>query len=140
MWPFGRAREKESPDGGSAGLGRQGERLACGLLRKRGFKVLARNYRCPAGEADLIALDTSTRKETGAETIVFVEVKTRTSDRYAPPESAVNADKRRRMKRVARYYLASRKAAGFGVRFDIVSVVVRTGRKPEVRHIPGAFA
>lgn len=140
MWPFGRATEAESPEGGSASLGRQGEALALALLRKQGLKVLARNYRCPAGEADLIALDLSTRKETGAETIAFVEVKTRTSDHYAPPESAVNAGKRRRMKRVAHYYLASRKTDGFAVRFDIVSIVIRPGQEPEVRHIPGAFA
>ena len=140
MWPFGRARKEESPEGDSADLGRQGERLAQSLLRRQGLKILARNYRCPAGEADLIALDTSTRKETGAETIAFVEVKTRTRDRYAPPEAAVGADKRRRMKRVARYYFASRKTEGFAVRFDIVSVVIRPGQEPEVRHIPGAFA
>jgi putative endonuclease len=140
VWPFGRAREAESPDGGSARLGGQGEELARTFLRKQGLKILARNYRCPAGEADLIALDLSTRKDTGAETIAFVEVKTRASDRYAPPESAVNADKRRRMKRVAHYYLASRKTAGFAIRFDIVSIVIRPGQEPEVRHIPGAFA
>ena len=140
MWPFGRAREEESPGGDSADLGRRGEKLAQAALRKQGLRILARNYRCPAGEADLIALDIATRKETGAETIAFVEVKTRTSDRYAPPESAVNADKRRRMKRVARYYFASRKTEGFAVRFDIVSVVIRPGQEPEVRHTPGAFA
>jgi len=139
VWPFGRAKEEESPEGGSADLGRQGEQLASGFLRKQGLKVLARNYRCPAGEADLIALDSSTRKEAGAETIVFVEVKTRTSDRYAPPESAVNADKRRRMKRVAHYYLASRKTGDFAVRFDIVSIVIRAGQEPEIRHIAHAF-
>ena len=139
MWPFGRRPKRGSPQADTARLGRQGERLACGLLRKQGMKVLARNYRCPAGEADLIALDPSTRKELGAETIAFVEVKTRTSDRYAPPESAVNADKRRRMKRVADYYLASRKAQDYAIRFDIVSIVIRPGQEPEVRYIPGAF-
>jgi len=103
------------------------------------MKILARNYRCPAGEADLIALDPSTRKELGAETIAFVEVKTRASDRYAPPESAVNADKRRRMKKIADYYLAARKAEGFNVRFDIVSIVVREGEPPQIKYITNAF-
>jgi putative endonuclease len=153
MWPFGRRAESRSfpPAGAPAGdetprrrkdtarLGRRGEQLARKELRKRGLKILARNYRCPAGEADLIVLDPATRKELGAETIAFVEVKTRASDRYAPPESAVNADKRRRMRRVADYYLSHRPSRGFHVRFDIVSVVLREGQGPEIRYIPGAF-
>jgi len=139
VWPFGRAREEESPGGDSADLGRRGEKLAQAALRKQGLRILARNYRCPAGEADLIALDIATRKETGAETIAFVEVKTRTSDRYTPPESAVNADKRRRMRKVADYYLSLRRVEAFRVRFDIVSIVIRDGQTPEIRYIPGAF-
>ena len=139
MWPFGRRPKRQSSEARTARLGRQGEKLACRLLGKKGMKVLAQNYRCPAGEADLIALDPSTRKELGAETIAFVEVKTRTSDRYTPPEAAVNADKRRRMRKVADYYLASRKAQDYAIRFDIVSIVIRPGQEPEVRHIPGAF-
>jgi putative endonuclease len=139
VWPFARRRSGRTPEDGSAELGRRGEKLAREVLRKQGLQILARNYRCPAGEADLIALDPSTRKECGAETIAFVEVKTRASDRYTPPEAAVNQDKRRRMRRVADYYLASRKAEDFAVRFDIVSIVIRPGQEPEVRHIPGAF-
>ena len=139
MWPFRARAKRESAEAETARLGRQGERLARKLLRKRGMKVLAHNYRCPAGEADLIALDTSTRKELGAQTIAFVEVKTRRSDRHTPPESAVNTDKRRRMKRVADYYLRSRKATNYAIRFDIVAIVIREGREPEIRYIPGAF-
>ena len=112
MWPFRRRPKQESPEAQTARLGRQGEQLARRLLRKQGMKVLAQNYRCPAGEADLIALDPTTRKTLGAETIAFVEVKTRTSDHYTSPEAAVNADKRRRMRKVADYYLASRKTQG----------------------------
>ena len=139
MWPFRRRPTRESPEAQTARLGRQGEQLARRLLRKQGMKVLAQNYRCPAGEADLIALDPTTRKTLGAETIAFVEVKTRTSDRYTSPESAVNADKRRRMRKIADYYLASRKTQGYAFRFDIVAIVIRPGQEPEVRHIPHAF-
>jgi putative endonuclease len=139
VWPFARKNACDEAPGDPASLGRLGEDLARGLLRKLGFKVLARNYRCPAGEADLIALDISTRRRGGAETIAFVEVKTRSSDRHLPPEAAVNPDKRRRLKNVARYYLASRAAEGFAVRFDVVSIVIRPGEAPEVRHMPGAF-
>ena len=131
MWPFGH-RVKPT-------LGQLGEKLAVGLLKGKGLKILARNYRCPAGEADLIALDTTTRPASGAETIVFVEVKARSSDRYVDPESAVDDDKRRRMRRVADCYLATRGSEGYNVRFDIVSVVLGGDQKPKMRHTPDAF-
>jgi putative endonuclease len=139
VWPFGRKRAKDPAEDDSAGLGRRGESLARRELRRLGLKILAANYRCPAGEADLIALDPSTRKESGAETIAFVEVKTRAGDGYAPPESAVNADKQRRMRKVAHYYLASRKTDAFSTRFDIVAVLLRAGAEPEIRYIRDAF-
>ena len=131
MWPFG------APD--KPGLGRRGEKAARKFLRRAGLKILARNYRCPVGEVDLIALDASTRSRPGAETIAFVEVKTRSSDRHVEPESAVDAAKRRRLRKVAGYYLATHDAAEFDVRFDVVAVVARPGEKPQVRHIPDAF-
>ncbi len=131
MWPFG--RNDRLP------LGKRGESIARKHLKRRGLKILARNYRCPRGEVDIIALDASTRTEMGAETISFVEVKTRSSDRYTAPASAVNADKQRRIRKVADYYLARHAADELNVRFDIVSIVLRDGEKPEVKHIPGAF-
>lgn len=131
MWPF---RQTTQPE-----LGQRGEKLAVGFLKRRGLKLLARNYRCPSGEVDLIMLDRSTRPSSGAETIAFVEVKTRSSDRHTDPQSAVNADKRRRMRKVANYYLAGRDCEDLNVRFDVVAVVVRDGLKPEISYIPDAF-
>jgi len=120
-------------------LGERGEAIARRTLRRAGMKVLASNYRCPAGEADIIALETKTRKLIGAETIAFVEVKTRSSDRYVQPSAAVDDRKRRQLRRVASYYLAHHDAAGFALRFDIVSVVIRDGQEPEIEHIRDAF-
>jgi putative endonuclease len=120
-------------------LGGRGEKLARQFLKRAGLKILAENYRCPAGEADLIALDASTQKTTGAQTIALVEVKTRSGDHYTDPESAVDSRKRRKMRKVAEHYLASRRAGDFNLRFDIVSVVIRPGEGPQVKHIPGAF-
>ena len=128
MWPFGRL---------SPSLGQRGERLAAKHLKRQGLKILARNYRCPVGEADLIALDRST-KRLGAETIVFVEVKSRSSDKYTDPESAVNADKKRRLRKVANYYVQRRGAHEYNIRFDIVAVIF-SGEKPVIRHTPDAF-
>jgi len=103
------------------------------------MKLLARNYRCPAGEIDLIALDRSTRRATGAETLAFVEVKTRSSDEHTSPAGAVDASKRRRLERLADHYLATHDADGLSVRFDIVSIVLRPGRKAEIEYLPDAF-
>ena len=131
MWPFARSDQ--------AFLGRRGERLARRFLKRKGVKILARNYRCPAGEADLIVLDTSTRTEHGTETLAFVEVKTRSSDRYTDPEGAVDARKRRKMRKIADYYLATHDAADLPVRFDVIAIVLPPGEKPHIRHIPNAF-
>lgn len=149
MWPFSRKPAGGAPsaaDSGKAGrakttaqVGQLGEKLARQCLRKAGLKILADNYRCPAGEADLIALDKSTRRLTGAQTIVFVEVKTRTSDRYTDPHAAVDADKRRRMKKIADYYVRTHNAEDFNIRFDIVSIVLAPDQPPAVKHIPDAF-
>lgn len=137
MWPFrrgGKAGRREQP------LGRRGEKLTARHLRRMGWKILARNYRCPAGEADIIALDSSTRADCDAETIVFVEVKARTSDRHVAPESAVGPRKRRQLARVAEYYLAHHPAEDYAVRFDVVAVIAAADGRPEIRHTVDAFA
>lgn len=128
MWPFTRGKA----------LGPSGEKTAAAFLKRQGLKVLATNYRCPSGEADIIALQGPTR-ECPAQTIVFVEVKTRSSDRYTDPSSAVDSEKQRRIRKTAKYYLNTRPSEGYNVRFDIVSVVMRPGEKPRVEHIVDAF-
>ena len=129
MWPFVRCKD----------LGRRGEKIARRFLKRRGLKILACNYRCQAGEVDLIALDRSTRRESGAETVAFVEVKTRSSDRYTDPEFAVDSVKRRHLRKVARHYLTCHDTADLNVRFDIVAIVIPDGKKPQVKYIPNAF-
>lgn len=138
MWPFSRFSGAKHP-GNRAGLGPRGEKIARRFLKRRGLKILGCNFRCPAGEADLIALDKSTRRTNGAETIVFVEVKTRSSDFHTDPASAVDAPKRARMKKIAEYYLAAHEADDLPVRFDIVAIVCNEGCKPKIDYIPDAF-
>ena len=102
-------------------LGQRGERQAEKFLRKAGMKVLASNYRCDAGEIDIIALDQ-------LKTLVFVEVKTRSSDASVLPESA------------ARTYLAAHpQARQFEIRYDIISIVWPDGESPQIRHLENAF-
>ena len=77
-------------------LGRWGEKYCEKFLRKKGYKTLTRNFSCKTGEIDLIMVD-------GEGTIVFVEVKTRSADQLAPPESSVTLDKQRKAARTARF-------------------------------------
>ncbi len=79
-------------------LGRQGEDLTVKYLKKRGYKILERNFKTPFGEADIIA-----RKK---DTYCFVEVKTRSSGAFGAPYEAVNAAKQERYRRIAQYYCA----------------------------------
>lgn len=115
-----------------AKLGRRGEKLACKYLKKLGYRILARNYRCPVGEIDLIAMD--------GDVIAFAEVKTRSSEDAADVERAVGPAKQRQLTRTAKFYLTHCPAAqDHPCRFDILGIVSRDGDKPEIRHIPDAF-
>jgi|GraSoiStandDraft_32_1057276.scaffolds.fasta_scaffold461107_2 putative endonuclease len=111
--------------------GRRGEDLAHRFLRRRGFTIVARNYRLAAGdaEADLIAWD--------GEDLVFVEVKTRQSSEYGPPERAISDEKRAHLLRVAREYTRKTGTPWERVRFDIVSVVLT--QPPELKLIRNAL-
>jgi len=133
--------KRPSPDSPTKALGNRGEDAACRCLKKAGMKILARNYRCPGGEIDIIALDPSTRRTSQAETIVFVEVKTRASETPAGPASAIDAHKRKQVVQAARYYLHHHPAKGYLTRYDAVAVIIPPGKKikPAVRHIPNAF-
>ena len=132
MWPFGRRKTQDLP------LGGRGEQIAADFLRKQGLVILARNFRCPSGEVDIVALDKSTGPR-GGETIVFVEVKTRRDDRVMAPETAVDARKQDQVRRAARYYLAGRDTTGLLTRFDIVAIVLPQGQQPRIRHLVNAF-
>ncbi len=112
-------------------VGQSGERAAAKYLRRAGVRIIARNYRCPAGELDLIGLD--------GWTIVFFEVKTLTSDRDADPEGHINPAKQRQLERVARYWLAAHKQPGAAYRFDAMSVVRPPNGQPIIRRIVEAF-
>ncbi|HVO24141.1 MAG TPA: YraN family protein [Candidatus Margulisiibacteriota bacterium] len=95
-------------------LGAEGERAAEKFLRRQRYTIVARNYRCPAGEVDLVALDRST--------VVFVEVKTRTQPGFGSPLEAVGRRKQRQIQRAAQYYLTENRLHGRAARFDVVGV------------------
>ena len=113
-------------------VGAYGERLAERHLTEQGLVVLARNWRCPAGEIDLILTD-------GAELVVFCEVKTRRSDQFGPPAEAVGAAKVRRLRRLAAQWLAERPEHPREVRFDVVAVLPQPRGAARVEHVRAAF-
>jgi putative endonuclease len=148
MWPFSRKAPTDAStpslrrrplSGDRAALGRLGEKLARKSLKRLGWKILAENYRCPSGEIDLIALDPTTSKTLQAQSIVFVEVKTRSPGQLAAPQAAVHAAKQRQIRAAAAYYLRTHDAEGFAIRYDIVAIVDARDGQPAIEHIRGAF-
>lgn len=113
-------------------LGRKGEDSAQRFLEKQGYRVLERNWVCSAGEADLIVTDD--------ETLVFVEVKTRTNESRGLPEDAVTRDKRRRYENIAISYLRSCDISEMAIRFDVIAIMVVGGERAFLRHHINAFA
>src|SRR6266704_5892358 len=112
--------------------GKLGEQAAKKHLRRHGLKFLTANFRSPRGEIDLIFRD--------RDCLVFIEVKTRSSEDWVRPASAVNADRRRRLTRTALDYLRLLNNPQVKIRFDIVEVLLEKGLVHEVRHLPNTFA
>ncbi|MDT4926850.1 MAG: putative endonuclease [Pseudonocardiales bacterium] len=117
-------------------VGRFGEQVAAEHLESAGLRVIARNWRCRAGELDIIARD-------GSE-LVFVEVKTRSSLTFGEPAEAVDWAKAARIRRLALQWMASDRDTGGGtywtsVRFDVICVLRRGSGTPDVQHLTGAF-
>ena len=111
-------------------LGQRGENVAARFLRNIGYKIMIRNFRCAVGEIDIIARD--------GDTLVFVEVKTRSEDEPTP-EDQVNHGKRHRITKAAKSYLSRYGTPQPGARFDVVAVVWPSGQEPQVRHTQSAF-
>jgi putative endonuclease len=112
-------------------LGISGENLACDALLRQGYAILARRYRTRVGEIDIIARD--------GETLVFVEVKARTSGEFGVPAEAVTWRKQRRIVTMAKWYLSEKRLHGSLCRFDVVTVLSRHGFLPVVEVVKNAF-
>lgn len=113
-------------------FGTRSERAAARFLRRLGYRVLARNYRCPLGELDLIALD-------GA-CLVFVEVRsTGTADALRPAHS-VDLAKQRRLTDLALHYLHKHRLLDRPARFDVLTLSWPADRRePQITHYRHAF-
>jgi len=112
-------------------LGSKGEDLAVQYLKKKGFKVIERNYHCSAGEIDLIARE--------GKTLIFVEIKTRSSSEFGLPQEAVDRFKQKKMIEVARAYMAEHHLTeDIPARFDVVAIQL-TPTGPDIELIKDAF-
>lgn len=111
-------------------LGDRGESYAEDYLRRQGYRILTRNYRTKIGEIDLIADDHGT--------LVFIEVKTRSSVRYGMPAEAVNYKKKQKIIQTAYWYLYERRRENTICRFDVLEVYA-IGNNWNVHQIKGAF-
>jgi putative endonuclease len=113
-------------------LGQRGEDAAARFLRRRGYKIVARQERYKLSELDIVAVD--------GRTVVFVEVKTRESLDGGGPEEAVTPEKQKRMTRAALGFLRRHGLLEHAARFDVVAVTWPPGqRRPRIEHFVNAF-
>ena len=114
-------------------LGARGEAYAARYLRKRGYKLIVRNRRERKGEIDLIVMD--------KEHLVFVEVRTRSSEDFMTPEASIRAEKRETVRKTVRRLIRKHRTAGLRPRIDVVAIIWPAGAKEpsEVRHHQGVI-
>lgn len=110
----------------------RGEDAAAAFLERVGMTVVERNWRCGAGEIDIVALD--------GEDLVFVEVKTRRSERAGTGEEAVSSTKQRKLGRLADEYVRATGVDALSqIRFDVIAIRVIAEDRALLRHHRAAF-
>ena len=113
-------------------VGREGEAIAAEYLLDKGYVLLVRNYSCPLGEIDLVVRE--------QDTLVFVEVRTKTGASFGLPQESINNRKQQKLRQLAWYYLKATKQENSNCRFDVMAVTLnRQGKKVRVEHIIDAF-
>ena len=113
-------------------FGSRSERAAARYLRRLGYRIVARNYACPLGELDLIALD--------GRCVVFVEVRSTGTDDVERPAASVDGEKQRRLTRLALHYLRENRLLECAARFDVLALSWPAGRRePQIDHYRQAF-
>ena len=115
----------------SSGIGPRGEAAAAAYIERIGMHIVDRNWRNSRGELDIVA--------TEGDTLVIIEVKTRTTDSAGTPEEAVSSAKQRRLVRLADAYIAAAGVAPCPVRFDVISIRVVSDDRALLRHHRAAF-
>lgn len=112
--------------------GRYGETLAAQHLQTKNYRLIARNWRCPVGEIDLIARD--------GDTLVFVEVRTRHGERLGTPEESITPRKQARLIELAQTYLSEHNAFDQPWRIDVIAIALdQQQRVRRLTHLPNAI-
>jgi putative endonuclease len=111
-------------------LGQRSERAAEAFLQGQRYTIIARNYRCAVGEIDLIAQD--------RDTLVFVEVRSHTGERFGDPLESVTLRKQRQIAKTALYYVMRQGMTNRPLRFDVIGICWE-GDLPRVSHVQNAF-
>jgi putative endonuclease len=114
-------------------VGARGEDLAAAELERQGMTILARNWRCPTGEIDIVA----TELVDGRQTLVFCEVKCRTGLGFGAPLEAITHTKVRKLRQLAAEWLASTGSAVDRIRIDAIGVVLLPRQPPQLTHVRG---
>lgn len=112
-------------------FGLSGEAMALKHLKQKGYKVVEKNFRCKFGEIDIIAYD--------GPCLVFIEVKTRSSDNFGPPAASVNLRKQQQICKATHIYITDKKLTDCEIRFDVVTLLIESNRPPEIEIIANAF-
>ncbi|MBI3813365.1 MAG: YraN family protein [Nitrospinae bacterium] len=94
--------------------GKIGEDMATDFLKKSGYRIIERNYRCNMGEIDIIAVD--------KDVLTFVEVRTKNSSSFCQPQQTVTSPKQKKLQKLALYFLAHKKVKNMDCRFDVVAI------------------
>jgi len=111
-------------------LGTAGEDAACAFLKRRGYRIIDRNYRCPFGEVDVVAAKRGLT--------VFCEVKARSGGGFEEALRAVDARRQGRLARTASHYLAEKRGGGERCRFDVIALL-KDGAAWKIVHVKDAF-
>jgi putative endonuclease len=111
-------------------LGKKGEEVALRFLKKKGYRIIEKNYVCKLGEMDIIAKE--------KDTLAFIEVKTRTTTEFGPPQLAVNSSKQRQLSKVALNYLKEKHLEDVKARFDVVAILLEQ-KGEQIELIKDAF-
>jgi putative endonuclease len=114
-------------------LGKTGEETAIQYLKDLGYQIRTINFRCKLGEIDIIAED--------KKVVVFIEVRTRTSEAFGPAYNSVTYPKQQQVKKVALYYISQNNLINTQFRFDVIGIHLSGSKneKPRIDHIQNAF-
>ena len=119
--------------GANQRVGVRGEDLAVAELQRQGMEIVARNWRCPLGEIDIVAVETLPRRRT----LVFCEVKCRTGLGYGAPLESITHAKLRKLRQLTAQWLATEQVRADAIRIDAIGVVLLPGLVPELTHVQG---